>query len=112
ARDRTAAAEELGVRLHAARRTLPVSPAPPPGRAPSGTKPPAPWNQLPTEKMASEPEAPATVELDGLCPEDDGSALVPATIPRLPRALAAPAAGLHVAVHSVAVAEPLPPAQA
>ncbi|HSK04294.1 MAG TPA: serine/threonine-protein kinase, partial [Kofleriaceae bacterium] len=109
ARDRAAAAEALGVRLHAARRTLPVSPAPPPGRAPSGTKPPAPWNQLPTEKMASEPEAPAIVELDGPGPEDDDSALVPATIPRLPPAMAAPAAGLHVAVHSVAVAEPLPP---
>jgi len=60
AHDRAAAARELGVKLADQRRTLPVSPAPPPARPPGGTKPPlsATWNQLPTEKMSPDPEAP------------------------------------------------------
>jgi eukaryotic-like serine/threonine-protein kinase len=87
ANDRAGAARELGVKLRDQRRTLPISPAPPPVRVPSGTKPPPPaaWNHLPTEKMSPDPEAPPAVLLAAPAIEAAASPAEP------PAAAAAPA---------------------
>ncbi len=81
-RDRTAAARKLHVKLHAERRTLPVSPAPPPGRAPSGTKPPPAWTSSPTEKMSPDPEAPAIAAIAAPVPVPAAAAEAARQAPR------------------------------
>jgi serine/threonine-protein kinase len=124
-RDRAAAAQRLDVRLKEQRRTLPVSPAPPPARVPSGTSPPpapsvatvsptapsappvsptapsAPpaWTDAPTEKMSTDPEGPA------IAPMAQPASAAAAGAPAAASAAGAPAAGAP-AVPDMASGEP------